>query len=143
MAKAELKFPDEFAVRLSKLGSKTDEITEDVLKAGAKVVLRQVKYNLAFVIGNGTKIESRSTGELYNSLGISPAKIDDKGNFNVKIGFYEPRSDGKVNAKIANIIEFGKTGQPARPFLARAKRQSKKLCEAAMIKIFEEEVKKL
>ena len=45
--------------------------------------------------------------------------------------------------KLANIIEYGKPGQPARPFLARAKRQVKKPCEAAMKAKFEEEIKKL
>lgn len=147
MAKCQMLMPDNFLERLSKLGKKTDEISKEVLKAGGEVALQKVKSNLDAVIGHGLAHDSRSTdelpGELQRSLGLSPPLIDSNGNMNVKIGFYDPRSDGEINAKIANVIEHGKHGQPARPFLARAKRQSKKLCEAAMKAKFEEEVKKL
>lgn len=141
-------------MKLSKLEQATDEVTKNVLKAGAKVVYRQVKFHLVQVIGNNTKYDSKSTGELVDSLGVSPPKLDRNGNFNIKIGFNEPRKKqysakrGRnyydiTNAMLANIIEYGKHGQPAKPFLARAKRASKALCEAAMKKKFEEEVEKL
>ena len=132
MAKVQMLMPDDFLEKLSKLGRKTDEITKEVLKAGGKVALAKVKSNLDAVIGHDLAHDSRSTGELKRSLGVSPPLVDRNGNYNVKIGFAENRSDGESNAKIANIIEYGKHGQPARPFLARAKRQSKKPCEAAM-----------
>lgn len=143
MAKCQMLMPDDFLERLSKLGKKTDEISKEVLKAGGEVALQKVKSNLDAVIGHGLAHDSRSTGQLQEALGLSSPSLDRNGNYNIKVGFAENRTDGESNAKIANIIEFGKTGQPARPFLARAKRQSKKLCEAAMIKKFEEEVKKL
>lgn len=143
MAKVQMLMPDDFLEKLSKLGRKTDEITKEVLKAGGEVALAKVKSNLDAVIGHDLAHGSRSTGELKRSLGVSPPLVDRNGNYNVKIGFAENRSDGESNAKIANIIEYGKHGQPARPFLARAKRQSKKPCEAAMKEKFEEELKKL
>ena len=65
------------------------------------------------------------------------------GNHNVKIGFAEPRSDGESNAKIANILEYGRHGQPAKPFLKPAKTASKSACEAAMIQKLEEEISKV
>jgi len=43
---------------------------------------------------------------------------------------------------IANIIEYGKAGQPAKPFLKPAKTSSKKPCIDAMTKKLEEEIKK-
>ena len=140
---AEIKMPDEFLQRLSKLGSKTDEIAAKVLEAGGEVVLAKVKNNLSSVVGSGTKYPSRSTGELERSLGLSPAKVDRSGNHNIKIGFSEPRSDGGSNAKIANIIEYGKHGQPAKPFLKPAKSSSKAAAISAMQKAFDEEVEKL
>ena len=140
---AEIKMPDEFLQRLSKLGSKTDEIAAKVLEAGGEVVLAKVKSNLSSVVGSGTKYPSRSTGELERSLGLSPAKVDRSGNHNIKIGFSEPRSDGGSNAKIANIIEYGKHGQPAKPFLKPAKSSSKAAAISAMQKAFDEEVEKL
>ena len=71
MAKAQMMMPDDFLERLSKLGDKSDEISEKVLKAGGEVVLQKVKSSLSTVIGKSTKYESRSTGELESSLGLS------------------------------------------------------------------------
>jgi len=42
MAKASFKMPDEFLLRLSRLGEKTDEIIPKVLEAGAGVVEEKV-----------------------------------------------------------------------------------------------------
>ena len=107
MAKVDVKMPEDFLLKLSRLGDKTDEICEKALNAGGEVVLAKVKSNLSSVIGKDTKTDSRSTGELEKSLGLSPVLIDDNGNANIKIGFKEPRSDGESNAKIASIIEYG------------------------------------
>ena len=143
MAKATLKMPEEFLMKLSKLGEKTDEIIPRVLKAGGEVVEAKVKSNLQSVIGNGTKEDSRSTGELVSALGVSSARQDRDGNFNVKVGFSEPRSDGKSNAMIAGVLEYGKSGQPSKPFLKPAKSGSKKACVDAMIAEFEKEVENI
>lgn len=143
MAKAEITMPEEFLKRLSKLGDKTDDITEKVLNAGGEVVLAKVKSNLSSVIGRDTKYPSRSTGTLEGSLGLSSVKMDRNGNHNVKVGFAEPRAGGGSNAKLANIIEYGRHGQPAKPFLKPAKSSSKNTCIEAMQRTFEEEVGKL
>ena len=116
MAKVDIKMPDEFLERMSRLGSNFDAVAKTVLEAGGEVVLQKVQSNLSSVVGAGTKYESRSTGELESALGLTPAKTDKNGNHNVKVGFSEPRSDGGSNAKLANIIEYGKHGQPPKPF---------------------------
>ena len=143
MAKVDMKMPEEFLLKLSKLGEKTDEIIPKVLEAGGEVVEAKVKSNLQSVIGSGTKEESRSTGELLSALGVSSARQDKDGNFNVKVGFSEPRSDGKSNAMIAGVLEYGKSGQPPKPFLKPAKSGSKKACVDAMIAEFEKEVENI
>ena len=143
MAKAAFKMPEEFLLKLSRLGEKTDEIIPKVLEAGGEVVEAKVKSNLQAVIGSGTKEESRSTGELLSALGVSSARQDKDGNFNVKVGFSEPRSDGKSNAMIAGVLEYGKSGQPPKPFLKPAKSASKSACIDAMIAAFEKEVENI
>lgn len=143
MAKAEVQMPEELLTRLSRLGSKSDEIAEKMLEAGGEVLLARVKSNLSSVVGKDTKYASKSTGELERSLGLSPAKLDRDGNHNIKVGFSEPRSDGGSNAQIANIIEYGKHGQPAKPFLKPAKSASKASVVDAMTRTFEQEVSKL
>lgn len=142
MAKLDIKMPEDFLKRISRLGSDFDPVAQKVLKAGGELLLEKVKSNLSSVIGSNTKYASRSTGELEDSLGISPVKQDKNGNHNIKVGFSEPRSDGGSNAKLANIIEYGKHGQPAKPFLKPAKTASRSACISAMQDKFEEEVRK-
>jgi len=143
VAKAAFKMPEEFLIKLSRLGEKTDEIIPKVLEAGGEVVEAKVKSNLQAVIGSGTKEESRSTGELLSALGVSSARQDKDGNFNVKVGFSEPRPDGKSNAMIAGVLEYGKSGQSPKPFLKPAKSASKSACVDAMIAAFEKEVENI
>ena len=143
MAKATFKMPEDFLLKLSRLQDRTDDIIPRVLKAGGEVVEAKIKNNLQSVIGKGTKEESRSTGELVSALGVSSAKQDRDGNFNVKVGFSEPRQDGKSNAMIAGVLEYGKHGQSPKPFLKPAKSASKKACVEAMVSAFEKEVEKI
>lgn len=140
MGKAEIKLPEEFLLKVSRLADQTDVIIPKVLETGGEVVLTKVKSNLSSVVGSGTKEKSRSTGELERSLGLSPAKQNRDGNWDVKIGFAELRSDGNSNAKIANILEYGKSGQPPKPFLKPARTQSKSACIETMKSKLQEEV---
>ena len=140
VAKVDIKMPDDFLEKLAHLASDEDGMAERVLNAGAEVVEARVRSNLAGVIGRGTKVESRSTGQLLSALGTSGVKLDRQGNHNVKVGFAEPRRDGDSNAKIANILEYGRHGQPAKPFLKPAKSASKSAAIEAMKRKLEEEV---
>ena len=140
MAKATVKMPENLLEKLQKLGNQTDRIIESTLEAGGEVALAAVKGNLDGVIGRNTKEPSRSSGELAGALGLSPVKVDRNGTYNVKVGFREPRRDGGVNAKIANILEYGKHGQPAKPFLKPAKHSSRDRVIDAMKKKLDEEI---
>lgn len=154
MAKIQIKMPEQFLQKCSRLSNKTDDIIEKTLEAGGAVVYQKVCSNLQSVIGKDTKKPSETTGELLDSLGISPVKIDHKGTHNVKIGFNEPRRKQYAakkkrsyytiaNAMIANVLEYGKHNQPPRPFLKPARAASRKDCVKAMEATFEEEVNKL
>ena len=154
MAKAKITLPEGFLNKCFRLGERTDDILASVLKAGGAVVLEKVKNNLRAVIGKDTKLPSKSTGELLSSLGLSPAKVDRNGIHNIKVGFNEPRrrqraTKGKrsyytaTNAMVANVIEHGRHGQLARPFLKPAKSAARKPCQEAMQARLEEELNKL
>ena len=54
--------------------------------------------------------------------------------------FAEPRSDGGSNAKIANILEYGRSGQPPKPFLKPAKSKARKQIMQAMTDALEREM---
>ena len=137
--------PEDFLLKLSKLGDQTDSILPKVLEAGGKITLAKAKSNLSSAVGRGTKKESRSTGELERSLGLSKARQKRDGSgWDIKVGFAEPRrGKGKSNAKIGNILEHGKHGQPAKPFMKPAGTQSKKAAIEAMQDKFKREVDNL
>ena len=99
MAKVDIKMPEDFLERISRLGSDFDPVAQKVLEAGGEIVLAKAQSNLSSVVGSGTKYESRSTGELESALGLSAVKMDKNGNHNIKVGFAEPRRDGISNAK--------------------------------------------
>ena len=142
MAKCNIKLPEEFLRKLSSLGTRTDEVAKKALTAGGEIILAKTKENLLSVIGKDTKYPSKSSGQLVSALGLTPVRVDRNGNYNIKIGFDEYRRDGTSNAGVANIIEYGKHGQPAKPFLAPAKKQAGKQALAHMQEIIEEEIKK-
>lgn len=48
-----------------------------------------------------------------------------------------------ANAKIATILEYGKSGQPAKPFLKPARSSSRNACINAMKAKLDEEVEKI
>lgn len=132
MAKATISMPEDFLMKVSQLEKQTDEILPRVLDVGGEIVLAQTKANLGAVIGAGTKLLSRSTGELDGALGLSKALQDKNGDWNIKVGFSEPRKDGISNAKLATILEYGKHGQPAKPFMKPAKNKVRKPAIEAM-----------
>lgn len=137
MARCTMKMPEEFLLKISRLGNKTDDVCGRVLNAGAEVVLKKVRTNLRNVISKDTP------GELERSLGVSPVLSDKNGNLNIKIGFSEPRTNDESNAKIASIIEYGKSGQPPKPFMKPAKSASRKECMTVMINTLDEEVRSI
>lgn len=137
MASCKCNLPDDLIKKLSTMGSRIDEISESVLEEGGEIVLDKVKSNLKQVLSG------ESTGELLSSLGLTKVRVDKNGDYNIKVGFKEPRSDGKKNAMIANIIEYGKHNQPARPFIKPAKSATKKQCIERMTQKLEEELKKV
>lgn len=139
MAKADFKLPEEFLLKISRLGKDMDAVAEKVLQSGGEEVLKKTKSNLSAVIGKSGK----STGQLEKALGLTPVKVDREGNHDIKVGFSEPRSDGSSNAKIANILEYGSSKQAAKPFLKPAKNASKKSAIQAMEETFENEVKEM
>lgn len=143
MANVNIKMPDELLSKLSKLGKEQDDISARVLEAGAEVMEEKLKSAVSSAVGKDTKYESRSTGELVGAVGTSPVKIDRNGNSNIKVGFAEPHSEGVSNAMLASLIEYGKTGQPPKPFMKRAKSAAKTPVKQAMIAKFEEEINKL
>ena len=139
MAKVQIEMPQKLLSQIEDMGNSLDAAIPKALAAGGKVVLAKMKSNLQAAIGRGTKTKSRSTGKLAASLGISPVKLDRDGNLDVKVGFSEGRGDVS-NAMLANVLEYGKHGQPPKPFFKRTKSSSRKPCIEAMQQALKEEL---
>ena len=134
-----IEMPSDFMDQIADMGNALDTAIPKALAAGGKVVMEKMKSNLQAATGRGTKFKSRSTGKLAASLGVSPAKLDRDGNLDVKVGFSEGRGDVS-NAMLANVLEYGKHGQPPKPFLKQTKSSSRKLCIDAMQAVLKEEL---
>ena len=139
MARVTIKMPTALMEQLAKAAEKTDTAIPKALKAGGKVVFEKMQANLHAAIGRGTKYKSRSTGKLLAALGVSPVKVNDEGNYDVKVGFSEGRDDAN-NAMLANLLEYGKSGQPPKPFLKQTKSSSQAPCIEAMQSVLKEEL---
>ena len=139
MAKVTIRMPTALMDQLAKAAEKTDSAIPKALEAGGKVVFERMKANLHGAIGKGTKYKSRSTGKLLAALGVSPVKVNDGGNYDVKVGFAEGRGNVS-NAMLANLLEYGKHGQPPKPFLKQTKSSSRNPCIEAMESVLKEEL---
>ncbi|SEB51326.1 HK97-gp10 family putative phage morphogenesis protein [Atopobium minutum] len=132
MARVQIRLPNDFIDALDSASSLIDNSAEQVLKAGANIVEPRMRSNLSAAIGSSTKQPSRSTGQLVKALGTAPVKVNSRGDYNVKVGFAENRDDGRANALIANVLEHGRSNQPARPFLAPTRSQTRRAAITAM-----------
>lgn len=132
MARVQIKLPNDFIDALDSASNILDNSAEQVLKAGANIVEPRMRSNLSTAIGSSTKQPSRSTGQLAKALGTAPVKVNSRGDYNVKVGFAENRDDGRANALIANVLEHGRSNQPARPFLAPTRSQTRRAAITAM-----------
>ena len=143
MATITIKLPDEFMNQLSEFDSRLEDIFTKSLEDGAEIAEKQAKANLKAVIGSGTKFPSEATGELLGALGTSPVKRSSLGGFDIRVGFAEPRKDGGSNEMVANIIEYGKKGQAAKPFMKPAEDATKSKVKAKMEETFKAEAEKI
>ena len=132
MARVQIRLPNAFIDSLNAASSVLEASADEVLGAGAAVVEPRMRSNLAAAIGSGTKEPSRSTGQLLGALGTTSVKVNSRGDHNIKVGFAENRRDGRSNALIANVLEHGRSNQPARPFLAPTRSQTRRGAIQAM-----------
>lgn len=139
MARMTFKAGDEYALKLSRLGKATDEVAKKAIYKGAGVVTDAVRKNLRRVLS-----ESKySTGDLEESLGITPIDQDKDGNYNAKVGFDGYDQKGVPNQLKARVIESGSSKVQKRPFVRPALKESKKEAVRAMEKAVDEETKRI
>ena len=122
MAKMTVAGFDDYSKKLEKLGSSMPEVAKRAVKAGvnplADEVRRQLENNL---IGS-----EYSTGDLLDSLGVTPVDVDKNGVYNAKVGFHGYDRKGVANALKARAMESGTSRQRKKPFMRPAVNRVKK-----------------
>ena len=139
LAKMTIQGLDEYAAKLSKLGANTSAVAKRAVRAGANPVADEVRKRLeanikdpAYAgVGDGGAFGmksnyGKSTGDLLNSLGVSPPSVDRNGVYNCKIGFSGYDRKGVPNALKARAMESGTSTLRKRPFIRPAVNKAKK-----------------
>lgn len=136
LAKMSISGFDELELKLSQLGNKSTEIGKKAVKEGAGILADEVRKNLKKNL-EGSKY---TTGDLLDSLGVTPADIDKNGVINAKVGFSGYDRKGVANLVKARAMESGTSRQKKKPFLRPAINATKEKIEKIMQKIIDDEI---
>lgn len=121
MAKMTVAGFDDYSKKLEKLGSSMPEVAKRAVKAGVNPLADEVRRQLE----NNLQGSEYSTGDLLNSLGVTPVDVDKNGVYNAKVGFHGYDRKGVPNALKARAMESGTSRQQKRPFLRPAVKRAK------------------
>ena len=154
MARMTFKSGDEFAIKLSRLASRSDEIAEKAIYKAAGIVADKIRANLQSNLDDPEYVGKKGgimfkgmsyeqTGDLAASFGIASIKRDSSGGWNTKIGFDGYDSKGVPNQLKARVMESGSSTIKKRPFVRPAVNATKGRAKTEMEKVIHEETQKI
>lgn len=160
MARMTFKAGNEYALKLSRLATGSEEIAKKAIYEGAKVVADAIKDNLESLpedkfryLRDGDKftgLPKQQKQDLVDSFGVTPISQDNSGNWNAKIGFDGYGSiptakypQGIPNQLLARAVESGSSVRQKTPFVRRAVNASKAKAKKAMEATIDKEIEKL
>ena len=127
MAKFQLELPTEELNEIKRLYDNADEIFGKMTKAGAEVVLNNIKANVPASFKGSNIMKCLKITKSY--------KTPTNGGINTKVGFFgyfENKQGNRVPAPIvANVFEYGRSDFTKRPFLRKSFRKAE--IEQAML----------
>lgn len=139
----ETKVPVELMNKLNALSDDIDNIEDKMLAAATDVLKPEIENNLRKVIRSGYE-----TGALAASVSVKKKRTSkEKANIiyfkgTVKRTFKNGKTRTVRNNLKAAVLEYGKQGQPPRPFLRPAVNAKRMEMAEAMERIFESESQK-
>lgn len=137
MAQISFKRGTDYALRLSALGNSSEGIAKMAVFEGAGILTDAIRVKLLGVISE------KATGDLYDSIGITPITKDKDGFINAKIGFDGYDRKGQPNNMKARILESGSSRTNSKhPFVEPAVREKRAAIQKKMAAVVEEEIKK-
>lgn len=129
MAKFEIQLPEEIIKDIQRINENADEIFGAMTKAGAEVVMQNIRNNAPQGIKDSKMMHNLKMTKVY--------KTPSDGGINTKIGFYGyfvNRNGERVPAPlVANVFEYGRSNLPfpKQPFFRRSFRKAQ--IEKAML----------
>lgn len=160
MARMTFKAGEDFALRMSKYGTRSDEIAKKAIYEGASIIADKIKDNLEGLpvemfrkLTDGdmfSGIPESQKEDLAASFGVTPIKKDFDGNWTAKIGFdgYGRRPtkkypQGLPNQLLARAIESGSSVRKKVPFVRPAVNATKRAVIKRMNQVINNEIAKL
>lgn len=163
MAKMQVKGVEEYALKLSRLGSNTEAVAGKAIYRSADIVANAIKEKInsleavtevenikAYRAGKKARLTIGQKRGLRESFGISKMQLDTEGYYNVKLGFdgyndikTRKYPKGQPNALIARVVESGSSYMDKNPFIRKTVNAEKKAALAEMQRIIDEETKKI
>lgn len=128
MASYEMELPTELLSIFSTLSKTEQKMIQDMTKAGAKVVLQNIKQNVP---------PSFYDSEIMKCLKVTKSYRTLDGGINTKVAFYGyfyNKQEQRVPAPlVCNVFEYGRSNFSKRPFLRKSFNNSE--IEKAMLKV--------
>lgn len=137
MAKVTMYAGEDYALRLSKMATDSEEIAKKAIYEGSKIVADKIKSNLEGVLS------PEATGDLVESFGVTPITTNKDGDWNTKIGFDGYDKKGVANQLKARVMESGTSTRAKKPFVRPAVNSTKKRVIQKMGEVIDEELKKI
>lgn len=132
MARIEFKGIEEYSKRLAKLGAASLAACKYAVYPGASIVIEAIKDN--------TPVK---TGDLKNSITLTPMTIDSDGFIYTKVAFAGYDRKGRPNVVKARTLESGRSKKNKHPFVRPAVRRVEKAAEFAMEEALNEKLNEL
>lgn len=135
---ANLRFSglDELNLSLQEIAEIPDDVAQAMLEAEAEIVEEaQLYYGATMLKG------PYSTGQTVSSIRRGKMKRNKDGMRQVYVTPHGTNDKGERNAAVAFINEYGKRGQPARPFIATANEAAADAATEAAAAIYDEWLK--
>lgn len=135
MASFEMELPTELLSVFSTLEQNENKMLKEMTRAGAKVVLKNIKSNVPSSFHGSNIMKCLKTTKSYET------PSDDGVNTKVAFYGYFVNKQGKTVPAplICNVFEYGRSNRQKRPFLRKSFNKSE--IEKAMLKIQEKYIK--
>lgn len=160
MARMTFKAGDDYALKLSKLATGSDEIAKKAIYEAAGIVADAIKANLEALPTEEFRYlrdDDKFSGlpksqkqDLVESFGITPIKQDGNWDWSAKIGFdgygsipTKAYPKGLPNQMLARAVESGSSVREKHAFVRPAVNSTKKAAKAKMEQVIDEEIKKI